>query len=179
MVVKSRLGWAERYGGGKFVHWLAWLRVSCQCFNLDTRRNKMVFFSLRDKANSRLCRLLDVTVPMFIQQKELWIVFAFVSRFRILRFQDVEIRKFWVTVMSGMGGGLLGRQVNPKRERRTGIRPSICWGKGKCLGAAFFYFPERVSENCGKRSREKERERKRDTAQHKHEATVSVTWFTT
>ena len=52
-------------------------------------------------------------------------MFAFVSRFRILRFQDAEIRKFWVTVVSGMEGGLLGRQVNPQRGRGTGIRP-IC-----------------------------------------------------
>jgi hypothetical protein len=67
-------------------------------------------------------------------------VFAFVSRFRFLGFQCVDIRVFGVTVRSGMEGGALGRQLNPRRRKGTGIRPSICLGLADILGGVFFYF---------------------------------------
>jgi hypothetical protein len=63
-----------------------------------------------------------------------------VSRFRFLGFQCVDIRIFGVTVRSGMEGGALGRQLNPRKRKGTGIRPSLCLGLADILRVSFFYF---------------------------------------
>lgn len=123
-------------------------RWGCPTTNVDKGRYKRPSLVCVTRSTSQSPYKFQ-TSPLQCLSRKGSAVFAFVSRFRFLRFQCVEIRMYGVTVGSGKEGRPSGRQLNPRWRN-----PPLCLLRFRKMSGGFF--PSFISQ-CVRRLERYER----------------------